>query len=146
MTGLDVADLVAAKINGAGLVLDPNAEVRLAPIVKSEDLPDSSNVVTHVMFGGRSTERAAKGKRWRVFTIVIACYRRVGEDKTLANELFTLVDQIDDTLVREPLAGVERRDIFQDNNAPYVPEHMRDNGIALGILEATYTLTIDDRA
>ena len=96
MNGFAVAEAVATLINGAGLSMDANAEARLAPIVKSEDLPDTAEVLTHVLFGGKTTERPAKRMRWRVFRILVVSYRRVGSDTTKAKEFFDLCDEIDD--------------------------------------------------
>lgn len=146
MNGFEVAQGVAALINGAGLVLDANAEAKLAPIVKSENLPDDPTIATHVLFGGKTTERMAKRVRARVFTIYVSCYRRVGSDLDKASEFFDLVDEIDDLLATSEISGVRRLDVFQQNDVPYVMEHMRDNGIATAVLEATYELRINDAA
>lgn len=146
MNGFEVAEAVATLLNGAGLSMDPNADARLAPILKSEELPNSNVVATHVLFAGKTTERLAKRRRSRIFTIAVACYRRVGSDATLAKEFFDLCDEVDDLLATSEIAGVQRRDVFPDNDSPYVTEHMRDNGIATAVLEVTYELHLDDSA
>lgn len=144
MNGFEVAEAVATLIDGAGLSMDPNAEARIAPIVKAEDLPDDEIVRTHVLLLERTTERPAKRRRWRVFRIAVVLYRRVAADTTKFKEFLDLCDEVDDLLATTAIAGVQRRETFTNDAPPYVLEHARDNGIATSVLDVTYELTLED--
>lgn len=135
---MEIAEAVAAALNGAGLSPAFTAEVALVPTLNVETIGDTLQVL--VAARTIESEKASRASRFFTYPIDIGVQKKVsasGRDAE-AKTLLTLVEEMDNWLADHALAGLDAPWVRSSRPAMYVPDHLEKMHVFTGVFTAEY--------
>ena len=137
---IDIADAVAAELNGAPPETFSQAFTAVRMVLPEFDLADLADLKVTVVPKAVEITGATRGTSQYEIAVDVGVQKKLGKDLDAeVAVLGTLVDEISDYLCRRPLSQAPWAAWSATRNEPvYAPEHLAGERVFTSVLTVTY--------